>query len=172
MESDEAMMARVIEGDRDALNGLIDRYSGRLYAYLVRYLRSVEDAEDALQETWIRVARSARKFDRSKSFRSWVYAIATNLGRDQFRRQSSQRSALSRMEAAESIPKEERLQSLEVRTEIESLPALQREVVLLRYFEGMDEGEMASCLGIARGTVKSRLHSAIARLRKTGGDSR
>ena len=82
MASDEELMKRVALGDSDALAGLLERHSSRVHGYLVRYTHSRTDADDLLQETWIRVARSARQFDSGRRFRTWLYGIATNLGRD------------------------------------------------------------------------------------------
>ena len=88
MRSDEDLMAAVASGDETALTALIDRYAARVHAYLLRHGNSREDADDLLQETWVRVARSARSFDTARRFRSWIYGIATNLARDLLDRKS------------------------------------------------------------------------------------
>ncbi|MGE4650286.1 MAG: RNA polymerase sigma factor [Myxococcota bacterium] len=172
MPSDEELMKRVAEGDGEALAALVERHSARVHAYLTRYTRSREDADDLLQETWIRVARSARRFDPARRFRTWLYGIATNLGRDLFRRRGTRERALLDINA-QPEPSTSNEASIaerrEVRDRIAGLPDRMREVVLLRYFEGMNEAEMAAALGIARGTVKSRLHTALGRLREGYG---
>ena len=168
-------MKRVALGDPAALAGLVERHSARVHAYLVRYTRSREDADDLLQETWIRVARSARRFDPARRFRTWLYGIATNLGRDLFRRRGSRaRGLLDAAAQAQATPPPEAgiAERRELRERIAKLPERMREVVLLRYFEGMNEAEMSAALGIARGTVKSRLHSALGRLREGYGAAR
>jgi len=169
MPSDEELMKRVAQGDGGALAGLVERHSARVHAYLVRYTRSREDADDLLQETWMRVARAARRFDPTRRFRTWLYGIATNLARDLFRRRGSRERA--RLEVARETPAREPdiAERRELHARIEKLPDRMREVVLLRFFEGMNEAEMAATLGIARGTVKSRLHSAMGRLREGYG---
>ena len=161
-------MKRVAEGDGEALASLVERHSARVHAYLTRYTRSREDADDLLQETWIRIARSARRFDPARRFRTWLYGIATNLGRDLFRRRATRERALldANAQAGSSAPPEASIaEGSELRERIAALPDRMREVVLLRYFEGMNEAEMAAALGIARGTVKSRLHAALGGLR-------
>ena len=162
-------MKRVAQGDGGALAGLVERHSARVHAYLVRYTRSREDADDLLQETWMRVARAARRFDPTRRFRTWLYGIATNLARDLFRRRGSRERA--RLEVPRETPAREPdiAERRELHARIEKLPDRMREVVLLRFFEGMNEAEMAATLGIARGTVKSRLHSAMGRLREGYG---
>ena len=87
-------MAAVASGDETALTALIDRYAASVHAYLLRHSGSREDADDLLQETWVRVARSARSFDTARRFRSWIYGIATNLARDLFRRRMTRERAL------------------------------------------------------------------------------
>jgi RNA polymerase sigma-70 factor (ECF subfamily) len=94
MRSDEDLMAAVASGDETALTALIDRYAASVHAYLLRHSGSREDADDLLQETWLRVARSARSFDTARRFRSWIYGIATNLVRDLFRRRMTKERAL------------------------------------------------------------------------------
>jgi len=168
MPSDEELMKRVALGDGAALTSLMERHSTRVHAYLVRYTRSREDADDLLQDTWMRVARSARNFDPTRRFRTWLYGIATNLGRDLFRRRGSRQRALLHAASEAPIalaPEAGIAERQELRERIAKLPDRMREVVLLRYFEGMSESEMSAALGIARGTVKSRLHSALGRLR-------
>jgi RNA polymerase sigma-70 factor (ECF subfamily) len=144
----------------------------RLHAYLVRYTQSREDADDLLQETWIRVTRSARRFDPTRRFRTWLYGIATNLGRDLFRRRGTRQRALLDANSRPHTPAQPDTaiaERGELREHIAQLPDRSREVVVLRYFEGMNEAEMAAILGIARGTVKSRLHTALRSLRKDYG---
>ena len=168
-------MTSVAMGDNRALTTLINRHSQRLHAYLVRYTQSKADADDLLQESWIRVARSARRFDPSRRFRSWLYGIATNLARDLFRKRGMRERALldrtsfSTQAEGRNSTIAERSELLEL---VGQLPDRMREVVLLRFYEGMNESEMATVLGIAKGTVKSRLHSALRFLREDYGDTR
>jgi RNA polymerase sigma-70 factor (ECF subfamily) len=159
-------------GDGEALAALLERHSARVHGYLVRYTRSPADADDLLQETWIRVARFARRFDPTRRFRTWLYGIATNLARDWLRRQKTRRPgllAIHRDEAPATASREDPAERRELRERVDELSDRMREVVLLRYFEGMNEAEMAASLGIARGTVKSRLHAALRSLRASYG---
>ncbi len=172
MRSDEDLMAAVASGDETALTALIDRYAANVHAYLLRHCGNREDADDLLQETWVRVARSARSFDTARRFRSWIYGIATNLARDLFRRRMTRERALR--DLSTHPPEEPGADSVdrgELRERIAELPENMRAVLLLRYYEGMSEAEMAEALEIPRGTVKSRLHAALRRLRGKYGVS-
>jgi RNA polymerase sigma-70 factor (ECF subfamily) len=173
MRSDEDLMAAVASGDETALATLIDRYAASVHAYLLRHSGNREDADDLLQETWVRVARSAGSFDTARRFRSWIYGIATNLARDLFRRRMTRERALR--DLAAHPPEASSADSVdhgELRERIAELPENMRAVLLLRYYEGMSEAEMAEILDVPRGTIKSRLHAALRRLRGEYGVSK
>jgi RNA polymerase sigma-70 factor (ECF subfamily) len=176
MRSDEDLMAAVAGGDESALALLIDRYADRVHAYLFRHSGNLEDADDLLQEAWVRVARSAKTFDPTRRFRSWLYGIATNLARDLFRRRTAKQAALRKLaitppRAAGSDRADAFVERRELRERIAELPEAMREVVLLRYYEGMSEAEMADALEVPSGTVKSRLNAALRKLRGAYGVS-
>ncbi len=173
MRSDEDLMAAVASGDETALATLIDRYAASVHAYLLRHSGNREDADDLLQETWVRVARSAKSFDTARRFRSWIYGIATNLARDLFRRRMTKERALRTLAMdPPAAPGADPADRGELRERIAQLPENMRAVLLLRYFEGMNEAEMADALEIPRGTVKSRLHAALRELRGGYGVSK
>jgi RNA polymerase sigma-70 factor (ECF subfamily) len=172
MRSDEDLMTAVASGDETALAVLIDRYATSLHAYLLRHSGSREDADDLLQEAWVRVARAAKSFDTARRFRSWVYGIATNLARDLFRRRMTRESALRDLATHPPVAPDTHLgESGELQARIADLPENMRAVVLLRYYEGMSEAEMAEALDVPTGTVKSRLHAALRKLRSSYGVS-
>jgi RNA polymerase sigma-70 factor (ECF subfamily) len=166
MRSDEELMSAVALGDEAALGMLVGRHAPRLRAYLQRYTVNPEDADDLLQEAWVRVARSARRYDSRRRFRSWLYGIATNLARDLFRRRATRERALGELAMRPRVePEVGPVDRNQLHEQIARLPEDRRAVLHLRYFEGMNEIEMAEALGIPRGTVKSRLHAAIRELR-------
>src|SRR5690606_31801802 len=170
MESDEELMAAVARGDERALGALVDRHAARLHAHLVRAAGSRDDADDLLQEAWVRVARGARTYRRGRPLRPWLYGIATHLATDLRRRRAVRARA-----AAEGVHEpdppawgeggERALERLALRARLRLLPARLHEVVWLRYWAGRGEAEMAEALGIPRGTVKSRLHAALRALK-------
>ena len=168
MESDEELMEAVARGDERALASLIDRYAARIHAHLCRMTGDRDDADDLLQETWVRVARGARRFDPTRRVRPWLYGVASNLARDLYRRrQVRARAALAEPSAAAPAAP---VEGIDLRERLARLPERLREVVLLRYYGDLDEAEMAAALGIPRGTVKSRLHGAIRELKRGFGD--
>jgi RNA polymerase sigma-70 factor (ECF subfamily) len=165
MESDEELMAAVARGDERALATLVERHGPRLHAHLARMLASVDDADDLVQETWVRVARSARSYQTGRPVRPWLFGIASNLARDLGRRRMV-RARTPVGPAAASVPAAPG--DLLLRDRVARLPDRFREVILLRFYEELSEAEMAEALGVPRGTVKSRLHGAIRALRAGG----
>lgn len=172
--TDEALCVAVARGDEEALRVLLERYRRRTYAILARSVPSRADADDLFQELWLRVVRAADDFDPSLRFSSWVYRIAVNLVRDHLRR----RAAARVVPGDGTVPDREdeglapdavvagREEARAMAEAIARLPEGQREVLVLRYFEGLGEAEVANAVGIPPGTVKSRLHHAVRGLRR------
>jgi len=160
-------MGAVARGDERALASLIERYAGRIHAHLCRMTGDRDDADDLLQETWVRVARGARGFDPGRRVRPWLYGIASHLATDLHRR----RQVRSRAALAAPPPPAPAgaLDGIDLRARLARLPQRLREVVLLRYYGDLDEAEMAEALGVPRGTVKSRLHGALRELKRGFG---
>lgn len=169
MEADEGLMVRVQHGDARALEALVGRYDRRLLGFLGRR-GPAGRAEDLFQETWLRVVRSAAAFDPSRRFSTWLFQIANNLCRDLARRHAVETRGADAGGAlpaalhggAARVPVDVKL---DVRRRLEALPDRLREVLVLRYFEGLSEPEIATVAGVPAGTVKSRLHAAVKALR-------
>jgi RNA polymerase sigma-70 factor (ECF subfamily) len=160
MPTDEALVARLARGDEQALAELLRRWERPLAHFLHRRTGG-RDVEDLYQEVWLRVVRAAERFDRERRFSTWLFQIALNLSRDWQRRRPAEPGeagpeAAAAAEAADAGIDVERL--------LARLPEAQREVVALRYLHDLSEDDVAALLDIPKGTVKSRLHQAIARL--------
>lgn len=158
-------MAAVARGDERALGALVDRHAARIHAHLVRICGSRDDADDLLQDTWLRVARGARTWRPDRPVRPWLYGIASHLATDLWRRRAVRTRAVAARAHEPSRPAESPLEGLALRERVAELPERLREVVWLRFYAGLDEAEMAAALGIPRGTVKSRLHGALRALK-------
>lgn len=172
MESDEELMQAVARGDEMALRALVARHASPLHAYLARLCGDASEAEDLAQESWMRIVRSAAAFDASRRFRSWAWGIATNVARDRFRRVRARgglHAPLPTNLAEAGTPEGRSIARVDLRGRLAELPERLRQALLLRYYEGMSEPEIAEALGIARGTVKSRLHTAVMALRRSLG---
>ncbi len=164
-------MERLLEGQDQVLDNLVERYLQPLYSYAFSILHSQSAAEDAFQETFLKVYRKRRSFRRDARFRPWVYQICLNVCRDILRKQKRQRevpleegavgvdSAPGPQERAEKAD-----QAAALRQALKQLPTKQREVLLLAHYQGLSYEEIGQILNIPRGTVKSRHHHAIKKL--------
>jgi RNA polymerase sigma-70 factor (ECF subfamily) len=165
MPSDEELIGAVGRGDQRALAELCRRYQRPLHQFLHRHTAG-RDVEDLYQETWLRAVRAAPRFDSERRFSTWLFQIAVNLARDWHRRRIPEPVETAGDDAVAtgpgSAPATEA--ALDVRRLLAALPEPQRSVVLLRYYHDFSEEEVAEMLGCPRGTVKSRLHHAMARL--------
>ena len=178
--TDEELLSAHIDGDSGAFEELMDRYKNNLLHFLIRFVGSTAAAEDVFQETFLQIHISAETFDPSRRFKPWLFTIAANKGRD-WHRKHSKRTVLSLsqeiggegegtrfidlMEADQELPDATLLdteQKDSIRNAVEQLPDHLREILLLSYFQQMSYVQIAESLHIPLGTVKSRLHAAVA----------
>jgi len=171
--SDEALVALVARGDEDALAELYDRVGRIAYGLALRILRDERHAEDAVQEAFLQVWRSAATFrpERAKAS-TWVLTLvhrrAVDLVRREERRQTDPLPDDAGVEAAEQTDEAAwlRFERERVQTALKQLPDLQREALELAYYGGFSQSELAERLGVPLGTIKSRMFSGLARLRE------
>jgi RNA polymerase sigma-70 factor (ECF subfamily) len=179
--SDEELVAEYRAGNRAAFEQLVGRYERELYHFLVRFLGDRAAAEDVFQETFLQVHQSVDQFDPQRRFRPWLFTIAANKARD-LRRSQARRPVnalqatvsptdeesgefIDLMQAVENLPEKplERaeLQQL-VQKAVMSMPDHLRQILLLSYFHEFPYKQISEILDIPLGTVKSRLHAAVA----------
>ncbi len=164
--------------DPDLLDRLIEQYQYRLFRYLVYVTGDKARAEDFFQETWIRVLERGHQYDGKSKFETWLFAIARHLVIDWQRTKKAQSlDALTDPEqerplqiANENEPSPLRqvlAQETEenVQSSLEKIPAIYREVLVLRFQEELQIEEMAGVLSIPVSTVKSRLYRGLDALR-------
>jgi RNA polymerase sigma-70 factor (ECF subfamily) len=169
--NDAYLVGSIANGDAEAVRPLIERYRKPLGAVLQRALGASPDVEDVFQEVWIRVVRSAHRYDPEQRFSAWLFAIAWNLVKDRWSRLAPHDQVdLTTMASHERSPEEQavdRDRAARVREMVSRLPERLAQAVLLRYFEELSEKEVAERLGIPLGTVKSRLHHGLRKLAET-----
>jgi RNA polymerase sigma-70 factor (ECF subfamily) len=163
---DRELVRRVTEsGDERAFRELYRLHSPRVYALVLRILGSEQDADDVVQETWLRAIRSAPRFRWEASFSSWLSAIALNCARGMRRRERRWPTT----EVPDDAPAQGRWLATEARIDLERalerVPPGYRAVLELYELEGRPHEEIAERLGIAIGTSKSQLHHARRFLR-------
>lgn len=166
--SDGELLQRIAEEDIEAFDMLYHRYVRPVYGLALRRLGDRPQAEDALQETFTSVWRSARSYkpDRGPGG-PWLYAIARNAIVDRARARTDLSAELPELVATEPGPAERAESgyvSWRVHRALEELPRHEREVLELAYWGGLSQSEVASFLDIPLGTVKTRTRSALSRL--------
>jgi len=178
--TDEELLAMHRIGDPQAFRVLMGRYRTDLMRFLLRFMGDRQAAEDVFQETFFQVHLSADTFDTTRRFKPWLFTIAANKGRD-LHRKNSRRSTLGfsapidsstggrtfvdLMEMDVPAPSDSMLADERdrlVQQVVDALPEHHREILLLGYFQRLTYVQMADSLQIPIGTVKSRLHAAVA----------
>ena len=166
--SDGQLIERVADGDRPAFDELYRRYARPVLGLALRRLGDRGRAEDATQEAFVAIWRSARTFDAVRGRGApWLYAVARNAITDGYRRTPSPVSELEDRAVNEPDPAGEAEASWtawRVHRALEVLPEHERPVIELAYWRGFSQSEIAERLGIPLGTVKTRTRSALARL--------
>jgi RNA polymerase sigma-70 factor (ECF subfamily) len=183
--SDANLLDSYCAGNEEAFRELVDRYKNGLYAFLRQFLNQHDLVEDVFQETFLQLYSSQKSFDRSRPLRPWLFTIAANKAKDALRK--SQRTAaisISAINPSDEMSFEEMLnvltsdneqpenqlelqeRSSRVSNIITNLPDNLREIIIMAYFNKFSYKQMADILSIPIGTVKSRLHTAVARFAK------
>jgi RNA polymerase sigma-70 factor (ECF subfamily) len=169
------LMHRVAAGDEAAINELYDRFSSLVYKVAWQFNPSHADAEDAVQEIFVRLWRTADRFDpRRAKLVTWVMLIARRHLIDRLRRKSV-RPSMSGFEGDHSAPPEETNLSAQIEEanlklldKLKDLPELQRTVIERAYLHGFTLREISEQLDAPLGTIKSALSRGLARLRDRG----
>jgi len=172
--TDEALMAAVVGGDRRAMETLLRRYGGPLLTFIRRMVGDHHRAEELFQDVFLRVWTKRRQFRTGQPFRPWLYTIARNCCRADYRRMRKRQAAALQGEAAASAapgpsPADALLMSESaglVAAAVAQLPERQREVVVLRVWIGLSYAEIAQAVCRTEATVRSHMHHALAGLRK------
>lgn len=151
----------------DQIEAWADKHGKEIHAYLWRMLGDAQDADDALQETFLRVLRHRRAAPILEP-RAWLYAIAGNVARSQLRhrRTEGERRAMPGIDVVAPDGVAERDRADAVRREVESLPSKQRQALMLRRYQGLSYDEVARVLGGSAQTARANVYQAVLKLKK------
>ena len=176
--TDEELVEEFQRGDPYAFDVLVGRWERKIQGAVYRIMGPEEDARDLCQETFLKAYRALATFKKEARFSSWLYQIALNVCRDRLRRRKSrpQVSLDELMEGGEIAPAgrgpspldliEARDLSRVVAAAVDSLPQEQREVIVLKEYEGLTFLEIAQALDVPISTVKTRLYRGLGLLRQ------
>lgn len=181
MDADLPLMEALQADNESALNELINRHREPLVRFVYRYLHDEAAARDVVQETFVRVFFKAKKFEPRSSVKTWIYAIALNLARDQGRKLAKRRREVSLnasgpddrppMEIADSGPTpgeaaDQRDHFRGLQRAIDKLPHKLKAALILFSIEGRSQREAADILGTTPKTVETRVYHAKEKLRR------
>jgi RNA polymerase sigma factor (sigma-70 family) len=174
--SDEALVALAARSEQSALAELYDRYGRTAYGLALRVLRDQALAEDAVQEAFLAVWRTAGRFMPEKGRAStWILTLVHRRAVDAVRREQRRRAdsfELADEPTVEGVEEDAflRLQRERVQAALRRLPDAQREALELAYYGGFSQAELAERLGQPLGTIKSRMFTGLSRLRELLGE--
>jgi RNA polymerase sigma-70 factor (ECF subfamily) len=179
VQSSAALLPAVARGDVASFEALYDRYSSTLYAVLLRILGNPEDAQEVLQEAFVKAWTNARMFDAARGSEvAWLISIARSRGIDRLRSRKVRtdrendagREVSIRATHVHSTGADMAIQSQEriaVRGALAELPVAQRKALELAYFEGLSQTEIAERLQEPLGTIKTRMQLGMKKLRES-----
>jgi len=173
---DEELMVYIIKGEELAFDEIYRRYSKRLFGYFIRMLNFDKNlAEDALQDIFLKIAESPEKFDSSRSFKTWIFSVASNSCKNYYRHQKVVSESVSEIryftiEVNENsfIKMASKIDGVQFKKTLEEvlnqLSAEKKEAFILKYQEEKTNAEIAYIQGCPEGSVKSRLHYTLKTL--------
>jgi RNA polymerase sigma-70 factor (ECF subfamily) len=171
--SESELITRARQKDEAAWETLVKQHQEKAFRLAYLLMGDADEAEDIVQEAFIRALGNMERFDTTRPFRPWLLSITANLARNRHRTIARYLAALSRLLRAEPAPASNTGEASSVQEceaqilwqAVRRLSTNDQEIIYLRYFLDLSEAEMAATLNIAPGTVKSRLHRALKRLR-------
>jgi len=179
-DSDAVAVARARAGDQDAFGFLVERHGIRLFQLVYRMTGNEQDAEDVVQETFLRAYKQLNRFESRASFGTWVHRIAANCSLDLLRKRKRQDQQVDpvELESKEPIPKlsshapppDDQVFHLEVQQKVEAvmkqLTPMERAAFVLRHFEGRSIEEIGRALGTGPSATKQSIFRAVQKMRR------
>ena len=185
-ERDRALIIRAQAGDKDAFRDLVRHHQRRAFSLAFGLVRDEGDAQEVVQEAFIRVYKSLGGFQHGSSFFTWLYRIVNNLAIDLMRRPARRVSRLddgrhvgredeipllSRVDGADPLASIRRREIAQrIQAALAELPPYHRAVIVMREVEGMSYQEMAEIMSVSKGTIMSRLFHARQKMQRALAD--
>jgi len=163
--ADRELIQKVLSGDLQSFNQLIDQYQNRIFCFILKYVPA-EKAEDLAQDTFISVYENLKNFKGESKFSTWIYGIALNKVRNYLNRAPERRyehvsaEFLLEKQSNEISPLEQLEQTLHLKNLLDQLPSDLREIIIFISLEGLSYKETAGILHIPIGTVRSKVFRA------------
>jgi RNA polymerase sigma-70 factor (ECF subfamily) len=172
VRSDEELMTAYVAGDQAAFRELFDRFAPMLLRLIRRQVRGLADAQDLVQQTFLQLHRARLDYQAGLKVRPWIVTIAMNLRRDHLRRRGNRLGETADPDTLpDPRPAPDDDVAPRVRAALATLPADQREVIELHWFEELAFAEIGAVVGAREGAVRVRAHRGYAKLRQALGSA-
>ena len=167
--TESEVIASVLSGDKEAYRHIVEKYMQRAYYIALGFVRDEDTAMDISQMAFIKAYKNLKRFDLERPFFPWFYRILRNLSLDHIKRAKRMNEIPLEDVQILSDEREDRDLKEALIKAIDELPVEQREIIMLRYFEGLSYKEIAETVGKPIGTVMSSLHYSKRKLKNTLG---
>ncbi|PLR92539.1 RNA polymerase sigma factor [Bacillus sp. T33-2] len=173
MEEEQQWIREVLSGNKQAYANIINKYKNKLYATILRMTKNPQDAQDLVQDAFIKVYHQLGKYDEKGSFSSWIYRVAINHCMDEFRKKRYKMKQIEMSYEKVVNPdhpeviflKKEKQRQLE--RLIATLPEDERMIILLRFVNELSYNEISELAGVPLSQVRIKLHRAKNKMRET-----
>lgn len=173
-DEDSCLVERCLQGDRSAFASIVEKYKKQIYSVIYSMTRNHADADDLSQDSFVKAYENLHRFNLGTNFRSWLYRIAVNLCIDHLRHKKKfpedciddqpERTSDQNLNPHNNVESSELMENIMMA--VNSLPADQRTVVILREMQGLELEEIAEAMKCSESTVRWRLHYARKKLQK------
>lgn len=170
--TDEELVRRFLEGDRDAFGDLVQRHERRVYNLAYRMLGNREEARDAMQDVFLTCLRKLGAFRGESAFATWLHRVTVNQCYDTLRRRAREQPVEEQPEPRDAVPDpaSAAAAAVDVQRALMAVPPEFRAVLVMHDVQGIPYDEIAEALGAPVGTVKSRLHRGRVALARALGE--
>ncbi|MEK3934646.1 RNA polymerase sigma factor [Sporosarcina sp. FSL W7-1349] len=168
MKEDKQLIKKVKQGSEAALEQLVSKYYEQIFHYSFRLLGSYEEASDATQDIFISMMKALSTYQERRKFKSWLFTIAYNRCMNSFRelKRSHLEMTVQQDDQGDGDFAERYVERKFVEDLVNTLPDIQKNALLLKYYHGLTAKEIAHITGVTTTTVKSRLYQGLQKLQK------
>ncbi len=173
MEEERIWIDEILSGNKHAYTNIINKYKNPLYATILRMIKNPQDAQDLVQEAFIKVYQQLGKYDGKGAFSSWIYRVAINHCLDELRKKKYKFQQLEIQESHAKNPNHPEVifmkkeKNRQIERLIATLPEDERIIILLRYVNELSYSEISQIVEIPISSVRNKLHRAKKKLRET-----
>lgn len=179
-KTDTQLIEDYLNGDKNVFDEIVNRYLKTIYNFVYRLVGNTKEAEDITQEVFLKVWKNLKKFDREKSFKTWIFSIAKNTAIDYLRKRKDIPISFFDDEDGENFLENTLIDNEPLANEkidieynkksiekvMRDLTIIQREVIILKYLNEMSLSEVAEILNMSKDTVKSHHRRALIKMKK------